>query len=248
MLLVQAAFIIFLQPADTASPVVQILPSDMRWTPDGMYTASAALTAAGPATVAVQYDFQHLPGSPFTMEVLPAPTSAARCQVSGSGLQTLVAGSPAEVVVHAHDAWGNQATSTTDRPAHALRACITSLLPRASNPGCIEISSKPEAAQGQRLHAVTPKPYNAKSANLTRRVFGGRFWLLCNDSQAAGTNLIPFENSGPGEYAATYAVSTAGNASVTVTVLLDNSQVISTAQNACTDALLQASILWQYRQ
>ena len=116
---VQAAFYAVLR--GPANATVLAAPSDFSWTGSG-YSATLALNSSGVYDAAIMRGSSHLQGSPLQIEVLPDKTSTQGSTYFGTGLNTLVAGIPANLSVQVHDSPLQQ--SGSGRLIQNLLLCI----------------------------------------------------------------------------------------------------------------------------
>ena len=77
---------------------ILVTPSSFHWA-SMAYTATANVTTAGSYTLSVRRGGQDVAGSPFSLAVLPGTTAASATIVFGSGMESAVAGVPANVTV-----------------------------------------------------------------------------------------------------------------------------------------------------
>jgi hypothetical protein len=74
---------------------------------DGTYTMQYRITLAGRYTMAISYGSAHISGSPFTVNILPAETSAKYSRFDGEGLSGVIAGQEGSFTIEARDRFGN---------------------------------------------------------------------------------------------------------------------------------------------
>jgi filamin len=75
---------------------------------DGTYKATYVPTKVGEYNVAVTFDGQTIPRSPFAVKVVPAAANAATTEAEGEGLTKATAGEPAKVNIITKDQFGNK--------------------------------------------------------------------------------------------------------------------------------------------
>ena len=84
---------------------------------NGSYEGRYALRCAGRYQLHVEREGVAIGGSPFTLRVIPAPSDAATCALSGDGVRYAEAGQPARFTLLPRDRFGN-----SRRPAALIKS------------------------------------------------------------------------------------------------------------------------------
>jgi filamin len=87
---------------------------------DGTYKATYVPTVVGDYHVAVDFDGNTIPRSPFPVKVVPAAANAAHTEASGEGIKEATAGHAAPVKVQTKDQFGNKLNKGGDKITAAL--------------------------------------------------------------------------------------------------------------------------------
>jgi len=107
------------------NPVGQPVPSSVEPKPDGA-TGKFTPVQDGPHTVDVTYAGAPVPGSPFKVQAMPAPTTsdASKVKAYGSGLTTGTASKPAEFTIDTRMAGPGGLGLTIDGPTESKIECF----------------------------------------------------------------------------------------------------------------------------
>ena len=89
---------------ETPSPTPSCSSEDQG---DGSYQISWSGEHTGTFLMSITVDSVHVRGSPTALTLLPAAASIAKCEVSGEGLTSAVAGRPAQIMIRCRDQFGN---------------------------------------------------------------------------------------------------------------------------------------------
>jgi hypothetical protein len=109
---------------------------------DGSYEAKYTATSSGAYLLGVFLGGEHVHGSPFPVQILPAPAQAHSCFVA-SMPTTVIAGSRAALAIHLTDGFGNR--QPNDAPlltAKALRATVEPILDHGDGSVAVQLVSE----------------------------------------------------------------------------------------------------------
>ena len=141
---------------------------------DGTYSVSYTPLEEGPHTLDVKYGGDHIPGSPFKVDVLP-PTDSTKCKAYGPGLENAYVGKQADFTVETRGAGAGGLSLAIEGPSEAKLTCTDNgdgtcsvrYVPTEVGDYDIHIKFADEHIPGSPFTAKVTRPVDASKVNLS---------------------------------------------------------------------------------